>query len=39
MEKAYQAHDPYLLYMGVDPDFDQVRSDPRFQALVHRVGL
>jgi len=38
MEKAYQAHDPYLLYMKVDPAFDPVRSDPRFQALVARIG-
>jgi hypothetical protein len=38
MEKAYQAHDPYLLYMRVDPAFDPVRCDPRFQVLVGRVG-
>lgn len=39
MEKAYQARDPYLLYLKVDPDFDSVRSDPRFESLMHRVGL
>jgi len=27
MEKAYQAHDPYLLYMRVDPAFDPVRKN------------
>jgi hypothetical protein len=38
MEKAHQAHHPYLLYMRVDPAFGLVRCDHRFQALVGRVG-
>jgi tetratricopeptide (TPR) repeat protein len=31
LEKAYQLHDPYMLYLKVDPTFDTVRRDPRFQ--------
>ena len=38
-EKAYAAHDPQLLYLKVTPDFDPLRSDPRFQDLMERVGL
>jgi len=39
LEKAYSAHDLQLQYLKVDPDFDPVRSDPRFQDLLRRVGL
>ena len=39
LEKAYAAHDPSLQYLGVDPAFDNLRSDPRFADLVQRIGL
>lgn len=32
MEKAYQHHDYWLLFTNVDPQWDPIRSDPRFQA-------
>lgn len=32
LEKAYQAHDPNLPYLG-QPDFDLVRNDPRYRDL------
>jgi eukaryotic-like serine/threonine-protein kinase len=39
LEKAYQERSSKLLDIQVDPDFDSLRSDPRFQELVRRVGL
>ena len=39
LEDAYQAHDVGLLYLKIDPCLDPLRSDPRFDDLVRRVGL
>ena len=39
LEKAYAGHDLQLQYLGVDPAFDSIRSDPRFTDLIRRVGL
>ena len=38
LEEAYDVRDPNLPYIG-DPGWDPLRSDPRFQALVDRMGL
>ncbi len=38
LERAYQAHDPNLPYLGL-PDWDSVRGDPRFQDLLRRMRL
>jgi serine/threonine protein kinase/DNA-binding NarL/FixJ family response regulator/Tfp pilus assembly protein PilF len=39
LEKAYEAHDLQLQNLGVSGGFDPLRSDPRFQDLLRRVGL
>jgi hypothetical protein len=39
LEKSYQHHDYWLLFINVDQVFDPIRSEPRFQALVHRLGV
>jgi len=39
LEQAYAARDLQLQYLGVDPAFDSLRKESRFQDLVRRVGL
>jgi TolB-like protein/DNA-binding winged helix-turn-helix (wHTH) protein/tetratricopeptide (TPR) repeat protein len=39
LEKSYQHHDYWTLFINVDPEYDAIRSDPRFQALIHRLGV
>jgi len=39
LEKAYKEHSFHLANLNVCPQFKSVRSDPRFQDLVQRVGL
>jgi TolB-like protein/DNA-binding winged helix-turn-helix (wHTH) protein/Tfp pilus assembly protein PilF len=39
LEKAYQERSVGMLLLNHDPDYDHLRSDPRFQDLVRRVGL
>lgn len=38
-EKAYEERDQIFYSIGVDPDWDRVRSNPRFTALLEKVGL
>jgi TolB-like protein/DNA-binding winged helix-turn-helix (wHTH) protein/Flp pilus assembly protein TadD len=39
LEKAYKERDPQLTYLKAGRRFEPLRHDPRFQELVHRVGL
>jgi len=39
LEKAYQERSNSMAYLGVDPLVDPLRSDPRFQDLLRRIGL
>ncbi|MEO8369902.1 MAG: protein kinase [Candidatus Solibacter sp.] len=39
MQRAYEDRSAWLVYLKVDPLFDNVRQDPRFAELTRRVGL
>jgi hypothetical protein len=39
LDEAYKRRDETLLYLKVDPEWDRLRSDPRFKAFVQKVGL
>jgi len=39
LAKAYAEHSFHLVNLNVSPQFNAVRSDPRFQDLVQRIGL
>lgn len=39
LDKAFEERAPWLLYINVDPDFDNIRSDARFKNLLKRIGL
>jgi len=39
LEKAYAERDSYLIYLKTNRDFDNLRSDSRFQDLLRRIGL
>jgi TolB-like protein/DNA-binding winged helix-turn-helix (wHTH) protein len=37
--QGVQIHEPGLLQIRVDPDFDSIRSDPRYAELVRQIGF
>ncbi len=39
LEQAYHERDSNLTYVKVEPAFDDVRSDPRFQKIVQQLAL
>jgi serine/threonine-protein kinase len=39
LEKGYQERDGAMAYLAVDPFYDPLRSDPRFQNLLRRMNL
>ena len=39
LDKAYEERCDYLVYLPTDPMADPIRNDPRFPALLERLGL
>jgi Tetratricopeptide repeat len=39
LERGFQEHDVRLISLKVDPKWNNLRSEPRFQDLMRRVGL
>jgi len=39
LQKAYSEHSNVVAFLKVDPMYDPLRDDPRFQDLLRRVGL
>lgn len=39
LERAVNEGSPEIVYLDMRPEFDVVRDDPRYQDLLHRLGL
>jgi tetratricopeptide (TPR) repeat protein len=39
LEKSYEEHSHWLIYLHTDPSLDGLRDNPHFQDLLRRVGL
>ncbi len=39
LERAYEDREALLIIAKVDPRWDPLRSDPRFQDLLRRIGF
>ena len=39
LEQSFAAHDIHLSYLKAEPAWNDLRDDPRFAALIRRVGL
>jgi tetratricopeptide (TPR) repeat protein len=39
LERAYEVRDHWLAFSKAEPGLDRIRSDPRFKALLKKIGL
>jgi len=39
VEKAFEARDPSLVRLKIEPLYDGLRSDPRYMQLLRRINL
>jgi eukaryotic-like serine/threonine-protein kinase len=39
LEKSYEEHSHWLIYLHMDPSMDGLRDNPRFNDMLRRVGL
>jgi serine/threonine protein kinase/tetratricopeptide (TPR) repeat protein len=39
LERSFQERNPFLIYLKVHPTFENLHGDPRFDALVKRIGI
>jgi TolB-like protein len=39
LEKCYDEHSHWLIYLHIDPSMDSLRDNPRFQELLRRISL
>lgn len=39
LEYAYKERDASLIFLKVDPKFDVLRSDPRYETILKKIGL
>lgn len=39
LEQSYREHHPWLIMVQTEPEFDFVHSEPRYQALIQKLGI
>ena len=39
LEEAFRLRSRYLIWLKVAPEYEQLRSDPRYQEFIDRIGL
>jgi hypothetical protein len=39
LEKAYQDHEVEMYWLKVEPPFEPLRNDPRWQVMLDKVGF
>ncbi|MDA4123642.1 MAG: hypothetical protein OK456_10730 [Thaumarchaeota archaeon] len=39
LNRAYNEHDASIMLLNIEPNLERIRGDPRFLALLEKVGL